>query len=135
VQLALVACANCAKTIVTREGVVGVENRYVVPEVTVTVAGMDKAMSQTTREEVLKKLRRRYQSAGPEYKRKLLDEAQGLLGYHRKAAIRSLRAPTIERGPRIITGRPVTGPCLAPSIVWLARAVKVERPLSLRLHR
>ena len=86
----------------------GVENRYVVPEVTVTVAGMDKAMSQTTREEVLKKLRRRYQSAGPEYKRKLLDEAQGLLGYHRKAAIRSLRAPTIERGPRIITGRPVT---------------------------
>jgi hypothetical protein len=69
---------------------------------------MDKAMSQTTREEVLKKLRRRYQSAGPEHKRKLLDEAQGLLGYHRKAAIRSLRAPTIERGPRIITGRPVT---------------------------
>jgi len=65
-------------------------------------------MSQTTRNEVLKKLRRRYLSAGPEHKRKLLDQAQELLGYHRKAAIRSLRAPTIERGPRIITGRPTS---------------------------
>ena len=46
--------------------------RYVVPEVTVTVARMDQTMSQTTRQEVLKKLRRRYQSAGPEHKRKLL---------------------------------------------------------------
>jgi len=65
-------------------------------------------MSQTTRKEVLTKLRRRYLSAGPEHKRILLDQAQELLGYHRKAAIRSLRAPTIERGPRIIAGRPVT---------------------------
>jgi len=65
-------------------------------------------MSQTTRKEVLKKLRRRYLSAGLEHKRKLLDQAQELLGYHRKAAIRALRAPRIERGPRIITGRPVT---------------------------
>ena len=65
-------------------------------------------MSQTTRKEVLKKLRRRYSSAGLEHKRKLLDQAQELLGYHRKAAIRALRAPTIERGPRIITGRPVS---------------------------
>ena len=53
-------------------------------------------MSQTTRKEVLKKLRRRYLSAGPEHKRKLLDQAQELLGYHRKSAIRALRAPTIE---------------------------------------
>jgi hypothetical protein len=67
---------------------------------------MDETMSQTTRNEVLKKLRRRYLNAGREHKRKLLDQAQELLGYHRKAAIRSLRAPTIERGPRIITGRP-----------------------------
>ena len=65
-------------------------------------------MSQTTREEVLRKLRRRYQSAGLVHKRKLLDQAQDLLGYHRKAAIRSLRAPTVEPGPRIVTGRPVT---------------------------
>jgi hypothetical protein len=69
---------------------------------------MDETMSQTTRNEVLKSLRRRYLSAGAEHKRKLLDQAQELFGYHRKAAIRSLRAPTVERGPRIITGRPVT---------------------------
>ncbi len=65
-------------------------------------------MSQTTRKEVLTKLRRRYQSAGPEHKRKLLDQAQELLGYHRKSAIRALGTPEVESGPRIITGRPVT---------------------------
>jgi hypothetical protein len=69
---------------------------------------MDQSMSQTTRKEVLTKLRWRYLSAGPEHKGKLLDQAQELLGYHRKSAIRSLRAPTIERGPRIVTGRPTT---------------------------
>jgi hypothetical protein len=68
---------------------------------------MDKAMSKRTRIEVLKKLRRRYETAGAEHKRKLLDQAQELLGYHRKAAIRSLRQAAVERGPRIITGRPV----------------------------
>jgi hypothetical protein len=101
--------ANCAKSIVTRGGGWRAWKGYVAPEVTVTVAGMDKSMSLTTRKEVLKKLRRRYSSAGLEHKRKLLDEAQELLGYHRKAAIRALRASTIERGPRmrIITGRPV----------------------------
>jgi hypothetical protein len=69
---------------------------------------MDKNMSQATRKEVLKKLRWRYKSAGPEHKGKLLDQAQELLGYHRKSAIRSLRAPTVDRGPWIITGRPLT---------------------------
>ncbi len=64
-------------------------------------------MSQRTREEVLTKLRRRYPSAGAEHKRKLLDQAQELLGYHRKSAIRALRAPERAPGPRIITGRPV----------------------------
>ena len=64
-------------------------------------------MSQRTRVEVLTKLRRRYQSAGAEHKGKLLDQAQELLGYQRKAAIRALRAPGVVRGPRIITGRPV----------------------------
>ena len=53
---------------------------------------MDKTMSKRTRIEVLQKLRRRYESAGAEHKRKLLDQAQELLGYHRKAAIRALRA-------------------------------------------
>jgi hypothetical protein len=68
---------------------------------------MDKTMSKRTRIEVLRKLRRRYETAGAEHKRKLLDQAQELLGYHRKAAIRALRQPAVERGPRIITGRPV----------------------------
>lgn len=65
-------------------------------------------MSQRTRTEVLTKLRRRYQRAGAEHKRKLLDQAQELLGYHRKAAIRALRAPEVGRMPWIITGRPVS---------------------------
>lgn len=64
-------------------------------------------MSKQSRAEVLTKLRRRYQGAGAEYKHKLLDQAEELLGYHRKAAIRALRAPEVVRGPRIITGRPV----------------------------
>jgi hypothetical protein len=68
---------------------------------------MDKTMSKRTRIEVLQKLRRRYETAGAEHKRKLLDQAQELLGYHRKAAIRALRQRAVERGPRIITGRPV----------------------------
>ena len=49
-------------------------------------------MSQSTRKQVLEKLRRRYENAGAEHKRKLLDQAVQLLGYHRKAAIRALRA-------------------------------------------
>jgi len=64
-------------------------------------------MSQRTRMEILTKLRRRYQSAGAKHKKKLLDQAQDLLGYHRKAAIRALRAAEVVPGPRIITGRPV----------------------------
>ena len=64
-------------------------------------------MSQKTRNEVLTKMKGRYLKAGIEYKRKLLDQAQELFGYHRKSAIRALRAPTVERGPRIVTGRPV----------------------------
>jgi hypothetical protein len=68
---------------------------------------MDKAMSQRTWAEVLKQLRWRYRSAGPKHKAKLLDQAQELLGYHRKAAIRSLRAVPEERGPWIRSGRPL----------------------------
>jgi hypothetical protein len=67
---------------------------------------MDKAMSQRTGAEVLEKLRRRYESAGLEHKSKLLDQAQELLGYHRKSAIRALKRPAVARGPLIITGRP-----------------------------
>jgi hypothetical protein len=68
---------------------------------------MDKTMSKLTREEVLKKLRRRYETAGAEHKRKLLDQAQQLLGYHRKSAIRALRAPVAVSGPVILSGRPM----------------------------
>ncbi len=65
-------------------------------------------MSPTTRKEVLNKMRRRYESAGAEHKRKLLDQAQEVLGYHRKSAIRALGAPTVERVAPIMTGRPIT---------------------------
>jgi hypothetical protein len=68
---------------------------------------MDETMSRLTRAEVLERLRRRYESAGLEHKGKLLDQAQEVLGYHRKAAIRAMRAPKAATGPRIITGRPV----------------------------
>src|ERR1039457_6456606 len=68
---------------------------------------MDKNMSQSTRTEVLEKLRRRYQTAGAEHKRKLIDQAVALLGYHRKSAIRALGQPAVARGPRILTGRPI----------------------------
>src|SRR6266436_4513260 len=96
--------ANCAKSFVTRDGGQRRGKGYVVPKVTVTVAGMDKTMSQRTRVEVLTKLRRRYRSAGAQHKGKLLDQAQELLGYHRKAAIGALREPTGGGGARIITG-------------------------------
>lgn len=65
-------------------------------------------MSQQTRTEVLITLRRRYATAGAEHKGKLLDQAQELLGYHRKSAIRALGAPAAVNGPVILTGRPVT---------------------------
>jgi hypothetical protein len=52
---------------------------------------MDKDMNQTTRKQVLEKLRRRYETAGAEHKRKLIAQSVQLLGYHRKSAIRALR--------------------------------------------
>src|SRR5262245_8718207 len=69
---------------------------------------MDKGMSQNTRKEVLHKLRRQYGRAGKEYKRKLLDQAQELLGYHREAAIRALRAAETVRRLGNSGGRPRT---------------------------
>ena len=66
---------------------------------------MDEDMSTQTKNEVMSKLRRRYWSAGREHKRKLIDEAVALLGYHRKAAIRALRTPP-RRRLGVITGRP-----------------------------
>ena len=60
---------------------------------------MHSDMSKETKEEVLARLRRRYATAGEEHKGKLLDQAVELLGYHRKAAIRALRAPVPDAGP------------------------------------
>jgi hypothetical protein len=79
---------------------------------------MDKSMKQSTRVQVLEKLRRRYTTAGVEHKRKLLDQAVELLGYHRKSAIRALRAPAPRPGPVMWTGRPVS---YQPSLLlpWL----------------
>jgi hypothetical protein len=68
---------------------------------------MDKNMSLPTRTEILEKLRQRYVNAGMEHKSKLIDQAVQLLGYHRKAAIRALGQRAVERGPLILTGRPV----------------------------
>jgi hypothetical protein len=69
---------------------------------------MDKTMSHTTRKEILERMRRRYRNAGREHKRKLLDQAQELLGYHRKSAVRALRAPELKPVPWINTGRPAS---------------------------
>ena len=52
---------------------------------------MDANMSQNTKQEVLEKLRWRYVAAGLEHRRKLIDQAVELMGYHRKSAIRALR--------------------------------------------
>ena len=52
-----------------------------------------------TKQEVLAKLRRQYFKAGIPYNSQLLDQAVALLGYHRKAAIRALRARPVP--PRL----------------------------------
>jgi hypothetical protein len=66
---------------------------------------MDKWMSSGTRQEVLRKLRRRYQGGGAEHRRKLIDQAVELLGYHRESAIRALSSAETEPGRRANTGR------------------------------
>lgn len=64
-------------------------------------------MSTQTKNEVMNKLRRRYWTAGREHKKRLIDEAVALLGYHRKAAIRALRADVRPpSGLGVMTGRP-----------------------------
>ena len=48
-------------------------------------------------------MRRRYASAGYEYKGKLIDEAVELFGYHRNAAIRALRRPDESKNVLLLT--------------------------------
>ena len=67
---------------------------------------MDKSMSAGTRDEVLGKLRRRYQGAGQPHRKKLIDQAVEMLGYHRKSAIRALASVEPRQAARARTGRP-----------------------------
>lgn len=62
-------------------------------------------MSQNTRNEVLAKKRDRYARAGKEHKTKIIDEVVELFDYHRKAAIRALRARPVVAAPFVL-GRP-----------------------------
>jgi len=94
-------------------------------------------MSQNTRKEVLAKLRQRYERAGLEHKRKLLNQAQEVLGYHRKSAIRALRVTSVARGPWVRSGRPrsydpgVLVPWLRP--IWRATDFACGRRLEAML--
>jgi len=92
-------------------------------------------MSEQTRKEVMGRMRRQYAKAGPEYKRKLLDQAVELFGYHRKAAIRALRGKAAPPGQvAVVLGRPKTYhaetllPVLRP--IWLA----AQQPCGTRLQ-
>jgi hypothetical protein len=71
---------------------------------------MDAKMSQNTKFELMEKLRWRYATAGPGYRRILIDQAVELMGYHRKSAIRALRAKKGSAGKKSQTqsaiGRP-----------------------------
>ena len=68
---------------------------------------MDNDMSHKTKQQVLAKLRRSYSKAGLPFKTQLLDQAVALLGYHRKAAIRALRAQSAPpRAAALLLGRP-----------------------------
>jgi len=98
---------------------------------------MHSDMSKETKEQILARLRRRYRSAGAAHKRKLLDQAVELLGYHRKAAIRALRQPELPQVPspvHLVLGRPKTYepgsllPILKP--IWFA----AFQPCGTRLH-
>jgi len=96
---------------------------------------MHSEMSQKTRKEVLVQLRRSYAKAGLKFKQQLLNQAVDLFGYHRKSAIRALRAkrPT---GPNLAapSGRPkeyhaeTLLPILKP--IWFA----AFQPCGSRLH-
>ena len=96
---------------------------------------MHSDMSKETKDQVLARLRRRYASAGPSYKTKLLDQAVELLGYHRKAAIRALRqVQEVTCRVNLVLGRPKTYqpetllPILKP--IWFS----AFQPCGSRLH-
>jgi len=61
-------------------------------------------MSENTKKEVMLKLCSRYRQGGLEHRKKLIDQAVELMGYHRKSALRAL-APK-QRPRRETLGRP-----------------------------
>jgi hypothetical protein len=68
---------------------------------------MDANMSEKTKNEVMFKLCLQYGKAGRKYRRKLINRAVELLGYHRKSAIRALNAePSLVRVDPGRGGRP-----------------------------
>lgn len=95
---------------------------------------MHNDMSKETKEQVLLRLRRRYVTAGLQHKRKLLDQAVELLGYHRKAAIRALKGRYVRPQTPGVLGRPKSYhpetllPVLKP--IWFA----AFQPCGSRLH-
>jgi len=92
-------------------------------------------MSTETKHEVLARLRRRYASAGQQHKTQLLDQAVELPGYHRKAAIRALRAaPARPRAPALLLGRPKA--YHAESLLPVLKPIGFAafQPCGLRLH-
>jgi len=98
---------------------------------------MHNDMSKETKQEVLRRLRRRYTTAGAEHKGKLLDQAIEVLGYHRKAAIRALRQGARQKQPgrlNVVLGRPKSYhsetllPILKP--IWFS----AFQPCGSRLH-
>lgn len=96
---------------------------------------MHNDMSQKTRKEVLFRLRRQYVRAGTGYKSQLIDQAVEMLGYHRKAAIRALRAkPKPAAFPALKSGRPkeYDSRRLLPVLkaIWFA----AHQPCGSRLH-
>ena len=66
---------------------------------------MNPQMSEQTRQEVLAQKRQRYAPAGRLHKAKIITELVELIGSHRKAAIRALRARSASATP-FVRGRP-----------------------------
>ena len=81
---------------------------------------MHSDMSKKTKDEVLRRLRWRYATAGKEHKVKLLNQAVELLGYHRKAAIRALHQPQSKKAVSLSPGVTVGVECYAFNLQLLA---------------
>jgi len=79
-----------------------------------------------------------YVRAGREHKKKILDELIELFGYHRKAAIRALRAQPKTQAPCLL-GRPREydpNKLLAPlKTIWLQGIATLQRALEASFAR